>query len=386
MGHFGDFQHEIYADDGEGLPISYDGLEQAAKAAMTPQSFAFVAGAAGTERTARANLSAFDRWRLVPRVLRDVSERDLSTTLFGTPMAAPVLLAPVGLNSIVHDDAESAPAAAAAALGLVHVVSTASTTPLEKIASAEPEGRRWFQLYWPRTDELAKSLVTRAERAGYQAIVLTVDTCAVSWRPRDLAYRNLPFHTGQGIGNYLTDPVFRAGLAEPPESSEDALRAAIGEWSRQFGNPTLTFADLARLKSWTSLPVVVKGICHAEDARAVLDAGADGIIVSNHGGRQVDGARAALDCLPDVVAAVSGRVPVLFDSGIRCGADILVALALGASAVLVGRHWVYGLGVGGRRGVEHAMRCLLAEFDLMLALSGYARPAQLDRTSVVRES
>ncbi|MCP3799717.1 alpha-hydroxy-acid oxidizing protein [Allokutzneria sp. A3M-2-11 16] len=386
MGHFGDFQQEIYTDTGEGLPITYDGMERAAERAMTAQAFAFVAGAAGTERTARANLSAFDRWRLVPRMLRDVSQRDLSTTLFGTPMAAPVLLAPVGLNSIVHDDAELAPAAAAASLGLVHVVSTCSTTPMEKIASAEPEGRRWFQLYWPRTDELAKSLVTRAERAGYEAIVLTVDTSAVSWRPRDLGYRNLPFHSGQGIGNYLTDPVFRAGLAEPPESSEDALRAAIAEWSRQFGNPTLTFADLARLKSWTNLPLVVKGICHAEDARAVVDAGADGIIVSNHGGRQVDGARAALDCLPDVVGALPSKIPVLFDSGIRCGADVMVALSLGASAVLVGRHWIYGLGVAGRQGVEHAMRCLLAEFDLMLALSGYADPAQLDRTSVVRES
>jgi lactate 2-monooxygenase len=256
---------------------------------------------------------------------------------------------------------------------------------MEHIAAAAPDGARWYQLYWPRDDEVAESLVRRAQASGYRAIVLTADTWALGWRPRDLALGHLPFLRGSGIANYLSDPVFRSRLTQPPEASEDALRNAILTWVGMFGNPTLTFADIARLKSWTTLPVLVKGICAAEDARAALDAGADGLVVSNHGGRQVDGARAALDCLVDVVDAVGERAPVLFDSGIRTGADVVVALALGAAAVLLGRPWVYGLGLAGQRGVEHVLRCLLADFDIELALAGYRTPAELNRGALVRE-
>jgi isopentenyl diphosphate isomerase/L-lactate dehydrogenase-like FMN-dependent dehydrogenase len=387
--HFGNFQNEIYLKGLLGqrpdLPVTAEQVEHAARGAMSTQAYAYVAGGASSERTVSANRAAFDSWRIVPRMLRGITERDLSTTVLGTPMAAPVLLAPIGVTSLVHPQADQAPARAAAALGLASVVSTASSTPMEHIAAAAPDGARWYQLYWPRDDEVAESLVRRAQAAGYRAIVLTADTWTLGWRPRDLALAHLPFLRGSGIANYLSDPVFRSRLAQPPEASEDALRNAILTWVGMFGNPTLTFADIARLKSWTTLPVLVKGICAAEDAQAALDAGADGLVVSNHGGRQVDGARAALDCLVDVADAVGERAPVLFDSGIRTGGDVVVALALGAVAVLLGRPWVYGLGLAGQRGVEHVLRCLLADLDLQLGLAGYRAPAELNRGALVRE-
>ncbi|MCP2258096.1 FMN-dependent dehydrogenase, includes L-lactate dehydrogenase and type II isopentenyl diphosphate isomerase [Streptoalloteichus tenebrarius] len=385
-GHFGDFQLEIYLRGAAGerpeLPITYDELESAARGAMSTKAFAYVAGGAGSERTLRANRAAFDRWRLVPRMVRSVTERQLATEVLGTTMAAPVLLAPVGTASVIHPEAERAQARAAADLGLVSVLSTASSTPMEEVAATAPDAARWFQLYWPNDPELAESLVRRAEAAGYRAIVVTVDTWTMAWRPRDLALGHLPFLHGHGLGNYFSDPVFRSRLAAPPEAGEEARRAAVLAFTGLFGNPSLTWADLAMLRSWTAVPVLVKGICHPDDARAALDAGADGVIVSNHGGRQVDGARAALDCLVDVADAVAARGPVLFDSGIRSGADVLVALALGADAVLVGRLWAYGLALAGHRGVVHALRALLAELDLTMGLAGYRSPADLDRKAL----
>jgi isopentenyl diphosphate isomerase/L-lactate dehydrogenase-like FMN-dependent dehydrogenase len=291
----------------------------------------------------------------------------------------------VGVLGIVHPDADLAVTRAAAALGLTSVLSTASSTTLEDVAAAASDAARWFQLYWPRDPQLAESLVRRAEAAGYQAIVLTVDTWSLGWRPRDLALAQLPFLQAKGIANYLSDPVFRARLDAPPEESTSAMQLAVRAWTEVFGNPALSWADLALLRQWTRLPLLIKGICHPDDARAALDHGVDALVVSNHGGRQVDGARAALDCLPDVVAAVGGRAPVLLDSGIRCGADVLIALALGAQAVLLGRPWVYGLGLAGQRGVAHVLGALLGDFDLTLALAGYASPAELDAHSVVRD-
>jgi isopentenyl diphosphate isomerase/L-lactate dehydrogenase-like FMN-dependent dehydrogenase len=333
-----------------------------------------------------ANREAFSRWRIVPRMLRGVTERDLSTTVLGTPMAAPVLTAPIGVLGLVHEEADLAVTRAAAALGLASVLSTASSTTLEDVAAAAPDAPRWFQLYWPRDPELAESLVRRADAAGYRAIVVTVDTWSLGWRPRDLALAHLPFLQRKGIANYLSDPVFQARLGAPPEESEQSMQQTIGVWMELFGNPALSWSDLSRLRAWTALPVLVKGICHPDDARAALDHGVDGLVVSNHGGRQVDGSRAALDCLPGVVAAVDGRAPVLLDSGVRCGADVLIALALGAQAVLLGRPWVYGLGLAGQRGVEHALRVILADLDLTLALAGYASPAEIGAHSVVRET
>jgi isopentenyl diphosphate isomerase/L-lactate dehydrogenase-like FMN-dependent dehydrogenase len=386
VAHFGDLAKEIYrkglAGQRPDLPMTADGLEAAARHVLPGEALSYVAGGASTERTIAANREAFARWRIVPRMLRGVTERDLSTTVLGTPMAAPVLTAPIGVLGLVHPDADLAVTRAAAALGLTSVLSTASSTTLEDVAAAAPEAPRWFQLYWPRDPELAESLVRRADAAGYQAIVLTVDTWALGWRPRDLALAHLPFLQRKGIANYLSDPVFKARLGGLPPTPEQAVQA----WAEVFGNPALSWSDLARLREWTALPLLVKGICHPDDARAALDHGVDGLVVSNHGGRQVDGSRGALDCLPGVVAAVDRCAPVLLDSGVRCGADVLIALALGAQAVLLGRPWVYGLGLAGQRGVEHVLRVILADVDLTLALAGDARPAELGAHSVVRET
>ncbi len=387
MAHFGDMVNEIYLGGLAGvrpeLPMTADGLEAAAREALPAEAFSYVAGGASTERTVAANREAFARWRIVPRMLRGVTARDLSTTVVGTSMAAPVLTAPVGVLGLVHPDADLAVTRATAALGLTSVLSTLSSATMEDIAAAAPDAACWFQLYWPRDPELAESLVRRAETAGYQAIVVTVDTWSLGWRPRDLALAHLPFLHAKGIANYLSDPVFRARLTAPPEESPQAMQLAVRAWLEVFGNPALGWSDLSLLRQWTRLPILIKGICHPDDARAALDHGVDALVVSNHGGRQVDGARATLDCLPGVISAVDGRAPVLLDSGIRCGADVLIALALGAQAVLLGRPWVYGLGLAGQRGVTHVLRVLLADLDLTLALAGYASPSELGAHSVI---
>ena len=389
VAHFGDVSREIYlrglAGQRPELPMTADGLEAAAQRVLPAEAFGYVAGGASTERTVAANREAFTRWRIVPRMLRRVIERDLSTTVLGTSMTAPVLTAPIGALGLVHPDADLAVTRAAAALGLTSVLSTVSSTTLEDVAAAVGDAGRWFQLYWPRDPALAESLVGRAEAAGYQAIVVTVDTWSLSWRPRDLQLGHLPSLHAEHIANYLSDPVFRARLDAPPEESAQAGQQAVRTLMELFGNPALGWSDLSLLREWTQLPILIKGICHPDDARAALEHGADGVVVSNHGGRQVDGARAALDCLPDVVAAVDGRAPVLLDSGIRCGADVLIALALGAHAVLLGRPWVYGLGLAGRSGVEHVLRAVLGDLDLMLALAGYSRPGELSAHSVVKD-
>jgi lactate 2-monooxygenase len=367
------------------LPMTADGLEAAARGVLSAEAFSYVAGGASTERTVAANREAFARWRIVPRVLRGITKRDLSTSVLGTPMRAPVLTAPVGALGLVHADADVGVSRAAAALGVTSVLSTLSSHTLEEVAAAAPDAHRWYQLYWPRDPEVAESLVGRAEAAGYRAIVVTVDAWSLGWRPRDLALANLPFLRAEGIANYLSDPVFRSRLDALPEESAQAMQMAVRTWVELFGNPALGWSDLSLLRQWTRLPVLIKGICHPDDARAALDHGADGVVVSNHGGRQVDGARAALDCLPGVLAVVDGRAPVLLDSGIRCGADVVIALALGAQAVLLGRPWVYGLGLAGQRGVEHVLRAVLGDLDLTLTLAGYCRPAELNAHSIVKE-
>jgi isopentenyl diphosphate isomerase/L-lactate dehydrogenase-like FMN-dependent dehydrogenase len=296
-------------------------------------------------------------------------------------MPAPVMIAPVGAQKIVHPDGELATARAAAALGLPLVASTVAAYSLEEMAEANGDGPRWFQLYWSSDDEIAKSMVERAERAGYSAIVLTVDAFVLGWKPRDLQRAWSPFLNGIGIANYLQDPVFRSRLAKTPE---DDPGAAIGHFLAVQSNPALTWERIERLRSITSLPILLKGIQRADDARRALDHGVDGIVVSNHGGRQVDGALGSLDALPDCAEAVGDRMAVLFDSGVRCGADVFKALALGAHAVLVGRPFVWGLALDGQAGVETVLRMLLADLDLALALSGHTRPAELNRDALVR--
>ena len=377
---FAGFQNDVYLKGLLGepptLPFDWRAVQAAAEQAMTPEAVGYVSGGAGAEDTMRANRAAFDRWRLLPKVLRGIpAERDLSTTLLGTEMPAPVLLGPVGVLSIVHPEAERAVARAAATLGLTMVLSTAASTAMEDVQAELAGSPGWYQLYWPSDQSVAESLVHRAEQAGYRALVVTVDTWQLGWRPRDLDTAYLPFLQGQGIANYTSDPAFRAGLPSPD--------GEVLHFLGMFNNPALTWDDLAWLRSQTSLPIVVKGVQHPDDARRAVDAGVQGVVCSNHGGRQVDGAVGSLDALPEVVDA-AGDLPVLFDSGVRSGADAVKALALGARAVLLARPWVYGLGLAGQVGVEHVLRCFLGDLDLQLGLSGHASLDELSPASLVR--
>lgn len=364
------------------VPFALEQLEEKARRALLPEAWDYVDGGAGSEDTIRANREAFRRWRIVPRMLRDVSERDLSVDLFGIRLPGPVLLGPVGVQSILHPDAELASARAAASLGVPFVFSTAASRTIEEVAEAMGRAPRLYQLYWSRDREIATSMVARAERAGYSAIVVTLDTTILGWRARDLDRAYLPFMKAEGVACFFSDPVFRSRLATAPEQDPGA---AVRLWAGVFGNSALNWADLPFLRGRTKLPILLKGILHADDASRAVDSGMDGIIVSNHGGRQVDGAVAALDALPSVVNAVKGRIPVLFDSGIRHGADAFKAIALGARAVLLGRLYVYGLAIAGEQGVRDVVQNFLADFDLTLALSGYRNCTELSPAALIRQ-
>jgi L-lactate dehydrogenase (cytochrome) len=382
-----DYYREIYLRGHGGetpaVPIAIAELERAAIAAMEPRAANYVGAGAGSEDTIRANAEAFRARRIVPRMLRDVSARDLSTTILGTGMPAPLLLAPIGVQKIVHEEGELATARAAAAVGAPLIASTNSHFTMEEIAAAGGEGApRWFQLYWANDRELAESFVGRAERAGYGAIVVTVDTFIPGWKPRDLQQAWLPFLNGMGVANYFEDPVFRAGLEKTPEEDRGA---ATGHFLGVQANPALAWDDLAWLRERTSLPIVLKGIQHTDDAREAAARGIDGIIVSNHGGRQVDGAIASLEALPAIATAVGDQMAVLFDSGIRGGADVLKALALGADAACLGRPYVWGLALDGQAGVEAVLKTILGELDLTMALCGYTRPSQLGPDALAQD-
>ena len=382
-------------------------LEAAAEKVMSARAFAYVAGGAGSETTQRANRAAFERRRIVPRVLTDVSSRDLSTELLGRSLRVPLLLAPVGVLEMAHRDADLAVARAAAETGVPMVFSSQASVAMEQCAAGMGAAPRWFQLYWSPLKGLMESFVARAEASGCDAIMLTLDTRSLGWRPRDLDLGSLPFLRGMGIAQYTSDPVFRATLREPmiaaspaapvtmrsllsllgaarrhPDGALRSLRSGaarrtIAHWAASFPHPALVWADLPRLRAATRLPIVLKGILHPDDARRAVDEGADAVVVSNHGGRQVDASIASLDALPGVVGAVGGRVPVLFDSGVRTGADAFIALALGAKAVLVGRPYVYGLALAGERGVREVIENLIAELDLTMALAGARTVAEL---------
>ena len=372
------YQDEIYLTGLTGtvpdLPTDLHQLEEAARAVMAPRAFAYVAGAAGSGETARENLLAFGRWRIVPRMLTDVSTPSYSARLLGTDLKVPVLLAPVGVLQIAHPDGELAVARAAAAAGVPMILSTAASTAMEDVAAANGDGQRWYQLYWPKDRAVAVSLLGRAEAAGYRVLVVTLDTRMLAWRPRDLDHAYLPFLEGVGIQNFLSDPAFQAGQLT---SVGDDPQAAILRYIQIFGDLSLTWEDIPFLQEHWHGPIVLKGILSVADALRAAQAGVAGIVVSNHGGRQVDGAIAALDALPAIAHAVGSKLAVLFDSGVRGGADMMKALALGAQAVLIGRPYIYGLALDGEAGVRHALRALRNDFELTMRLAGLATLSEL---------
>jgi lactate 2-monooxygenase len=370
--HFGDYQNEIYFQGLAGvvpsLPMDFAELEAKAENAMPPSVWSYVSGGAGDERTQRANREAFDRWGLMPRMFVGAKKRDLSVKLFGLSLPSPLFMAPIGVIGLCAQDGHGdlATAHAAARTGVPMVASTLTVDPMEEVAAAFGDTPGFYQLYTPTDREVAASLVGRAEAAGFKGIVVTLDTWVTGWRPRDLSTANFPQLRGHCLANYFTDPVFRAGLQRPPE--EDP-QGAVLRWVQIFGNP-LTWDDLEWLRSLTDLPLIIKGLCHPDDVRRAKDGGVDGIYCSTHGGRQANGGLPALDCLPGVVEAADG-LPVLFDSGVRNGADVVKALAMGASAVGVGRPYAYGLALGGLEGIVHLLRMILAETDLIMAADGY---------------
>ena len=385
MAQYGDYQLEIYLAGLHGnmppYPVHFAGLEARAEAAMPPSLLKYIQGGCGDEHTQRSNADAFRHWGIIPRMMVDSAVRDLSVDLLGMKLPSPLFMAPVGVTGLCTQDGHGdlAAACAAAVTGVPLIVSTLANDPLEAVAAAMGDTPGMFQLYTPKDVELAESLVRRAEAAGYRAIVVTLDTWVTGWRPRDLNASNFPQLRGHALANYWSDPRFRAMCGRPPE---DDVPAAVRIWAQTFGK-VLTWADMPWLRSLTRLPIVLKGICHPDDARRAADEGADAIYCSNHGGRQANGGIAAIDMLPAVVEA-AGSTPVLFDSGVRSGSDLAKALALGATAVGVGRPYSYGLALGGAEGAAHVLRSLLAEADLLMAVDGFPSIPALRAAGAIR--
>lgn len=413
-------QNAIYragiADAHPTVPTDFAELERRARQAMSPKAWAYIAGGAGEGETMRANRRALDRWAIVPRVLRDTSQRSLSIELFGRTLPAPLLLSPVGAGGLVARNADIAIGKAAASLGLPYILSNQGssamedvTTAMDAVAAGAP---RWFQLYWSVDEGLVDSFLRRAEATGASAVAVTLDTTMLGWRPQDLNLGSLPFAQGEGIAQYTGDPRFRAIVdekvanpdseAESPKPSLGAIKTLVsiarnapGAWWRNlvdkhpraavetfleiYSRPSLSWTDIAGLRARTALPIVLKGILHPDDARQAVELGVDGIIVSNHGGRQVDGSIGSIDALADVVDAVGGQTKILVDSGIRTGADVFKALAIGADAACIGRPHMYGLALRGQAGVAEVMANITAELDLTMGLSGHTDVASLDR-------
>jgi lactate 2-monooxygenase len=391
------------------VPADFASLEAAARRASSARAWAYVAGGAGEGRTMRNNRRAFDRWVTVPRMAHGIAQRDLTTTILGTRLASPLLLAPIGAGALMRRDSDLAIARAAAATGVPYVFSNQGCNPMEDCAAAMGDAPRWVQLYWSTDEQLVDSFIERAARIGAGALVVTLDTTILGWRPQDLNLGSLPFARAEGIAQYTSDPRFLEIAAQRPPAESAATvtlgalrtlaamarnypggfwsnlvsrapRAAVETFLDVYSNPGLSWEHLATLRARTRLPIVLKGILHADDARRAFDQGVDAIVVSNHGGRQVDNSIASLDALVDIREAVGPSPTVLFDSGVRTGADVFTALALGADAVLLGRPYMYGLAVAGERGVTEVIRNIVAELDLTMALTGTRALADIDRT------
>lgn len=410
-------QKEIYQKGARGrlplVPMHFEALQEAARRSTSARAFGYVAGGAGQENTQRANRLAFDRWKIQPRMLRDVSRRNMKVNVFGREWRAPLMLCPIGALGLVREGADALVARAAARCQIPMVFSNQASVNMETCAELIGDGPRWFQLYWSKSNELVASLVGRAEACGCEAIVVTLDTPLLGWRPRDLELGSLPFARAIGLAQYLSDPVFQSYLDEVqlrpsgPLTLQalhvfyDACRnyggslwqnlrtrrplKAVQQFIDIYSRTDLVWGDLAFLRSKTKLPIVLKGILCAEDARLALEAGMDGIWVSNHGGRQVDGSRTSLDALGEVVQAVEGRAPIFFDSGVRAGADLFKALAMGATAVGLGRPFALGLAVAGEDGVAEVIENTLAEFDLSMAFAGCCNLEDVRASRLLRE-
>jgi len=368
---------QIYSE--ETFPVGFNALEEAAKSIIGSGGFGYIQSGAGREETLRKNTSAFEKYSIVPRFLNDVSKVDTSVEILGRKYPHPIGLAPVGMLRLAHDDAEIAASSAAASLGVPYIQSTVSSLSIEEIAAANPDSPKWFQLYWSMEKDVSFSFVKRAEKAGYEAIVVTVDTVMLGWRETDVRNRFSPLKLGYGTGNYANDEAFLATL--PDHTKESIIEGVV----KHVYHPTLSWDHIAELREHTSLPIIVKGILDPEDAELAIQSGIDGIIVSNHGGRQLDGAISALDALSGITEIVAGRIPVLFDSGIRRGSDILKAVAMGADMVFIGRPFAYGLAVGGQQGVEKVLSNLIQEFTVSASLCGAQNLAQLKKRKVVKE-
>ncbi|MBX2967696.1 MAG: lactate 2-monooxygenase [Cyclobacteriaceae bacterium] len=411
------WQKKIYLEGFAGkLPkvsIDMQHLEKAARQGMSPRAYAYIAGGAGVESTMRANRSAFEAYKIIPRMLKDVGTRDTSIALFGQKLPSPFLLSPIGVLEMVHKHADVAVGKAAARLGVPYIFSNQASRPMEEVASAMGNSPHWFQLYWSKSNELVKSFVQRAEQCRCQAIVVTLDTTMLGWRTRDLEIAYLPFLEGKGIAQYTSDPVFQRMMDEPDDQEKpkreitlQTIRGlvsmvnnypgngffkklksgrpvkAVQKFISTYSNPCTTWEDLKFLREQTKLPILLKGILHDDDARKAVDYGMDGVIISNHGGRQVDGAVSTFEVLPGIVKAVNGRVPVLLDSGVRGGADAFKAIALGARAVCIGRPYVYGLTLAGEEGVYDVLRNFMADFELTMGLAGCKNVSEITRETL----
>jgi len=410
-----DRQKEIYLNGFAGIqptvPVSIHSLEETAKKIMSPHAYAYIAGGAGNESTLHDNRAGFEKYKIVPRMLRDVSVRDISIELFGQKLSSPLLLAPIGVLEMAHPKADLAVGRAAASLNVPYIFSNQASKPMDVVAAAMGDSPRWFQLYWSKSNELVKSLVERAEKCGCSAIVVTLDTTVLGWRTRDLDLAYLPFLEGKGIAQYTSDPVFQKLMDESEPQAKRNIKMqsirglvemvknypggnffsklksgqpvkAVQKFVSIYSNPALTWEDLKFLKTFTKLPVLLKGILHPDDARKAIDYGMNGIIVSNHGGRQVDGSISTLEALPSIIDAAQEKIPVLMDSGIRGGADIFKALALGAKAVCIGRPYVYGLAIAGEQGVKEVLQNTLTDFELTMALAGCKNISEITRSTL----
>ncbi|KAL7944964.1 FMN-dependent dehydrogenase [Trichoderma barbatum] len=378
---YGSHIGKMYEDGvfNEKLPIvttDPNSLEEQAREAMGYKAFSYIYGGAGEMSAVEANRRAFCQWRIIPRVLKPSSPRNLTVRLFGK------VYAPIGVQGTFHPSGEKGLVAACAELGIPYSLSTAATSSIEDVANACGSHPHWYQLYWPKDDDITISLLSRASASGYSVLIVTLDTVTVAWRPHDLDIGNLPFLGGVGNAVGFSDPVFRSKFADLSNGDipEKNPIAASRFWiSQVFSGDHHDWEDLALLRKHWDGPILLKGVLSVEDAKLALKHGLSGIVVSNHGGRQLDGSVTPLEMLPEIVDAVGSELTVMFDSGIRTGSDIIKALALGAHAVFVGRPALYGLGIAGKEGAKAVLAGLLADLDQSMGISGFTSIDDLQR-------